>query len=675
MIKDGFKDKLYTELKNYWLVWSIAVVVLFLFALYIYENRSTFIIPREFEHTIVEQKKNDETIGEITGNMEIIQTFIADKDQFSRINIPFGTYNRQLQGTFEFKIREIPTNEYIFKSEINLNELQDGLDYHVDFPVIRHAKGKKFEFQITGGGLLAGNSATIWKSKSDHYKQGKLTINGRNMQGDLRFKVMDVETKPLLSKPMFVVIGMCILLVYLMSVLILRRFKDKMHKAFLITAIPIGAVLILIIPPFDQLDELEHYYRAFEVSEGKFINQETENGLGNYIPASLVDTVYDVRYIHQTGYKYSIVKEAFQNRLNPEERIFLRNYASSYPPLIYIPQALGMILGRILFDSPLIMMFLGRLFNFLTYTAIVYTALKVVPIKKNVFYLLALLPMSIVHAASLSADGITNSMALLFVAYILYLAYGKVERITYKHLLIVIGIGLFVALSKIVYIPMVLMFLIIPLKKFVNKKDYLKKFLFVIVGCMIPFIIWNLMNLSNMSVPDLRINPGVSPKDQVKFVLLHPFYYLKTLIVTIFSEGPSQLVSMIGKVATNYQYAAPSIVIYTFLFLLLLFGLINDEKDLKVKHRRIDRFILVFILLVVIGLIYTALYVGYNTVGNPIIWGVQGRYFIPIAVFFFLSISNNEIINKNKDVNFLVYTMIHCSIYALLFSYLVQINN
>ncbi|SDM70079.1 DUF2142 domain-containing protein [Bacillus sp. OK048] len=674
MLNYGFINKLYTELKNYWLVWTIAFIVFFLFSLYIYENRSTFIDPREIEHTVVDQKKSEMTIGEITGNMEITQSFVAEQDQFMRIKIPFGTYNRQLEGNFAFELIDVDSEEVILKRDLPLNELQDGLDYNIDFPIVRNAKGKEFRFTITGQGLNPGNTATIWRSSKDDYMQGNLIINGRDMQSDLRFKVMDVETKPLLSKTKFVMFGISILIVFILSVVVLRVFKDKIHKAFLITAIPIGLAMVVIIPPFDQLDELEHYYRAFEVSEGKFINQKTEHGLGNFIPASLIETVYDVRYIHQTGYKYSIVKEAFQNNLNSEDRQFLRNYASSYPPLIYVPQALGMMVGRVIFDSPLMMMFLGRLLNFIAYVAIVYAALKIVPVKKNLFYLFAMLPMSIIHAASLSADGITNAMALFFVAYILYLAYGRVEHIANRHLIIMIGIGLFVTLSKIVYIPMLLVFLLIPLRKFKNKKDYLKKFLIVFVGCLIPFIIWNLMNLSNMSVPDMRGNPGVSPGDQVKFVLLHPMYYIKTLFVTLFSLGSSQLVSMIGKVATNYQYPAPSIVIYTFLFLMLLFGIINDENDLKMKGRRIDRGILIFILLTVMLLIYTAMYVGYNTVGNPIIYGIQGRYFVPIAILFFLSISNYQIINKNNDINLLIQTIIHCCMYALLFSYLVTIN-
>jgi uncharacterized membrane protein len=106
-----------------------------------------------------------------------------------------------------------------------------------------------------------------------------------------------------------------------------------------------------------------------------------------------------------------------------------------------------------------------------------------------------------------------------------------------------------------------------------------------------------------------------------------------------------------------YLYQAPSIVIYTFLFMFFIFGIVNDEEDLGVRVRRIDRFLFLFIFLAVIILIYTALYVGFTPVGSPIIGGVQGRYLIPIAVFFFLSLSDRKIINKNNKVNFLVYNV------------------
>lgn len=671
----NIKQKISFELQNHLIPWIIAMSVLLFFILFMYENRGIFIAPREVEHTVLQLNKGEETLGEITDDSVITQSFISNKDNFSRIQIPFGTFNRQNEGILKFKLRDVERKIIIDQKEINIMDLSDGTYTNFDFERVNHAKGKKFEIIFTSQVLQNGKSVTLWKSIEDQYNLGKLTINGYNTIGDLKFNVLDVESKPLLSKQMFIVIGMLLLIIFISTLVAVRVFKDKMHKVFLVIVLPIGIALSIIIPPFDQLDELEHFYRAYEVSEGKFTNQAIEQGLGNYIPVSLVDTVNKVRYIHQEGLKYSIVNEAFSIRLNPEERVFLRNYASSYPPIIYIPQSLGIIIGKILDASPILMMYLGRIFNFLFYLMITYIALKIVPIKKNLFFLLALLPMSIIHAASLSADAITNSTALLFVSYILYLAYGSVEKITVKHVITTIAIGIFIALSKIVYLPIILLFLIIPIRKLKNKKDYWVTFIIVLTGCTIPFIIWNLLNISNLSVPDLRVNPGVSPKDQVIFVLTHPVQYIKIIIDTMMSIGPSQVLSMMGKIATNYMYPTPSIVIYTFLFMLFFFGIVNSDKDLNVTIRGVDKLIFLAIFLLVLILIYTALYVGFTNVGDPIINGIQGRYFVPIAAYFFLSLSNYKITNKDKNLDFLFFNIIHSSMFALLLQYIVNINS
>jgi uncharacterized membrane protein len=672
---DRIKKNIYAELKKYWFVWTIAIVVFFLFWLVIYESNGIFTTPKELEYTAAGQYYSDETIGEITDNTTVTQTFVSEKDIFSRIQIPFHIVNNNLQSRLDLELKDLGSGKVVFKQTINLSELKDGQLANFDFSKIKGAKGKKFELTIKGSGIKKGTSVTVWKSTEDHYNQGQLTINDRAVSGDLRFAILDVESKALVSKSVYALLEMLFLLLFILSVLALRRFKNEMHKAFLVTALPIGLILAIVIPPFDQLDELDHYLRSFEVSEGKFVNQVTDHSLGNYIPVSLVDTVHKVQFINGKGYQYGIVKEAFNNKLNPSERIFMRNYASSYPPTIYIPQALGMTLGRYLFNSPMMMLYLGRIFNFLAYATIVYYALKIVPIKKNLFYIMALLPMSINQASSLSGDSTLISSALLFVAYVMYLAYGKVEQIKLKHVLTVIGIGIFVGVSKVVYIPMMLLFLIIPLRKFIDRKDFVKKFLFVLAGFTIPYLLWNWLNLSNLSIPDVRIHSGVSPKGQIMFILTQPFHYLKIFIDSVINLGESKFLGMLGKQGTIYQYLAPDIVIYTYLFLMILLGLMNDESDLQLfKWRRIDKFIMVFIMLTVVVLIYTALYVGYTPVGHSIILGVQGRYFIPVAIFLFLSISNNHFMIKNKELNFFVSTIIHCCMYVFLYTYLIQIN-
>ncbi len=101
------KKKVAFELKNHLISWILSIVVLILMlAILLYENRTIFTSPREIETIAAQQTKDEEIIGEITGNSVIVQSFISEKQSFSRIQIPFGTYNRQNEGVIEFELRD-----------------------------------------------------------------------------------------------------------------------------------------------------------------------------------------------------------------------------------------------------------------------------------------------------------------------------------------------------------------------------------------------------------------------------------------------------------------------------------------------------------------------------------------------------------------------------------------
>ncbi|NHM33949.1 DUF2142 domain-containing protein [Neobacillus terrae] len=672
---ERIKRPVYAERKNYGMVWTIAIVVFFLFWLVINENSGFFTSAKELENTAAGQYYSDLTIPDFANDSTVSQTFVSKRNSFSRIQIPFHITSAKPQGTLNLELKDYVNGKVVFTQTVYLNKLKNGRPTTFNFPKINGAKGKKYELTITASGVKKSASAAVWKSTEDHYKQGRLTINGHNVSGDLRFSIYDIHSRTLISKPMYAMTGALFLIIFILSIVLLGRYKNEMHKAFLVTGLPIGLALAIIIPPFDQLDEFDHFLRSFEVSEGMFVNQVTQHGLGNYIPGSLIDTIHKTQFINGTGYQYDIVKEAFETKLTPSNRVFFRNYASSYPPTIYIPQAIGLWVGRLFFDSPMMMMYLGRIFNLFAYVTIVYFALKIVPIKKNLFYIMALLPMSINQAATLSGDSMIISSAFLFTAYVLYMAYGNVERITLKHILATIGIGIFICVSKIVYYPIAFLFFLIPLRKFIDKKDFIKKLLLVFAGFTIPYLIWNWLNLANLSIPDVRTHAGVLPKGQISFILTHPFLYIKVLIDSFIGLGQSKFLGMLGIGISIYHYSTPDIVIYTFLFLMILFGLVNDERDLELyKYRKMDKAIIVFVMLAIILLVYTALYVGYTPVGHSIVNGVQGRYLVPVSIFMFLSISNRQVINKHKNLNFFLYTIIHCCMYVALLTYLIQIN-
>ncbi len=63
--------------------------------------------------------------------------------------------------------------------------------------------------------------------------------------------------------------------------------------------------------------------------------------------------------------------------------------------------------------------YLARFANLLLYVLIVYSAIKLTPVHKWVFFLLALMPMTLYEAASLSADSFTIAVSFLLIALFL----------------------------------------------------------------------------------------------------------------------------------------------------------------------------------------------------------------------------------------------------------------
>lgn len=64
--------------------------------------------------------------------------------------------------------------------------------------------------------------------------------------------------------------------------------KDfSLEKLFVLIALFFGILFVFILPPFQSVDEGMHFFRTYQISEGKFISQNIEGAVGDEIPASL----------------------------------------------------------------------------------------------------------------------------------------------------------------------------------------------------------------------------------------------------------------------------------------------------------------------------------------------------------------------------------------------------
>ncbi len=412
------------------------------------------------------------------------------------------------------------------------------------------------------------------------------------------------------------------------------------EKVFLFFGIIWGIFQVFFTPPFQAPDELNHFSRAYQVSEFRFSPQLYKNKLGGFLPGNIWTTEELFFHIPFNPEK-KITKDHFINAikipLNIENRtfIFFPN-TSLYSPVSYIPQSIGIFLGRILNLRPLVLFYLGRIFNLFAWILLIYISIKTLPIAKWLIVTLALLPMTMFEAASVSADPITIGLSFLLISYVLNLAFAENTILGKKEILSLSIISILLSFSKNVYFPMVFLILLIPIKKAANLRNYILSVSIIVGSALISVLIGALVlrNILAQIHPieqlygDSSLLPQVNPDKQLSFILsnitgfitmvANSFYILRLYIFQSFLGKLGWSEILISK--WFYYYAASCIGII---------ALFEFKKEIRLTFSQ--RLILLVSSCLVILVFSVTMYLSWSSVGAIMIINLQGRYFIPIV--------------------------------------------
>lgn len=169
-------------MKQNWFRRSIIPIILVLLFIYVYGGN----IGKMTEVISVE---GNQSIGEITNDKEIGQSFYSDLNNLSGFSIKLATYGRVNAGRITLGIRNYGESNDIYSTTVKAESLADNTFYNVRFPPIKYSKDKQYYIYIKATDGTAGKFITAYKSKNDAYLKGNFTINGVKQEGDLSFKV------------------------------------------------------------------------------------------------------------------------------------------------------------------------------------------------------------------------------------------------------------------------------------------------------------------------------------------------------------------------------------------------------------------------------------------------------------------------------------------------------
>jgi len=425
-------------------------------------------------------------------------------------------------------------------------------------------------------------------------------------------------------------------------------------ETFLIVILLVfGLSTCILLPVGAGYDEETHLMRVWEMSALTFLPNEK---LGNQMPFPAV--------YWEMSYRRPFIVRAVEPNFWEKYRglsIEAHDYIygdietrSVYSPPLLLPQALVMrYLGRSLQLPALIVFYACRLVGLLSYLILVWLSVRIIPYGKWVLVILAVSPVAILQASTVSADPISNGIAVLFIAGSLAIANKK--EIRWREWIYLVLLFLVLFWGKLNIIPVaVLPFLLIKPSQFKMRFGY-AAFLITIIGLFLLEVAgWNLLAYTRLSTAVTRADP----LGQIKFILANPFELLAILASNIRAKAFDYILD--GTAIYGYAYWPVPVWVYVFYLAGLIIALFPRENKNGADKRTRIMLVIVFVITYLATIL--SLYVTYNPVGNKVIEGVQGRYFVTVMPLLFLAITCIPAFKRIQLPSFIPATLVIASL-------------
>ena len=413
---------------------------------------------------------------------------------------------------------------------------------------------------------------------------------------------------------------------------------SRVEILVLILLLSFGIPMILLIPPGAGYDEEDHLVRVWEISGLSFIPGELSAKEMQYpkifrdlayrqqASAGIIDLDFWQRYMGVSLDEFGYVQREI-------------NTKSVYSPALLLPQAIVMrYFGRVADLPALPVFYLTRFAGLFCYLFLIWFAIRIIPFEKWLLLILAVSPMALFQATTITADTVSNGIGFLFIAGSLEAA--ELKEIDWRKIGRLILFIFLLFLTKLNVIVLILLpFLLIS--SFWNTRR--RVYLFLLAVTVILFIFevagWNLIATRNL---DALLSNEANISAQLQHIVRHPLVFLQTVVKDFMTNGPAYLQGWIN--GYGYYYWTPPQVASLFFLLSLGFILIAPSTSESVDKKFNIFLIIVFVLSYLATVVL--LYASFTPVGSDEVLGVQGRYFIPAAMLLLLVLSGIAVLKK-----------------------------
>jgi uncharacterized membrane protein len=408
-------------------------------------------------------------------------------------------------------------------------------------------------------------------------------------------------------------------------------------KSFSILAGVFGFLIIILAPPLTGLDEEAHFVRAYGIANGDFRLYDTDKVS---IPQSFRKTIgcfqtktsepgamYKFNYANYGVDKRVSYKCALALPLQSGDTELVRTTAAPYSPTSYIPQAIAIVLGKLLNVPIIIMLYMVRLSVLVAYLAMIAYAIKLLPVRKWALAGIALLPTPLMGLTNPGGDYLLFGLIAIVVAIVIRSIYIEKQALAKESntLMAVLAVAaILMVLPKGIFPGVCILPLVVFYGSLGHRKA--KKFAILFVALAVG-LCWQKfginLNLGNVGV---ALN---SPLDFPR-VFVETMFNRWTQTDFIYTGDGIDSVTISG---SSIGMPALIITIINILFAVYVFVAYPEKPKIQIAKRQVTAFVYTGILcaLAVIAGSFAALFIGGSALqtASESIRGVQTRYFYP----------------------------------------------